>query len=60
MTVPLDALEAGERHVLGERRKLIHILNVMGERRSEQRKGKEKKKETKKREKNNGKEERKG
>lgn len=25
LTVPLDALEAGERHVLGERREFIHI-----------------------------------
>lgn len=28
LTVPLDALEAGERHILGERRKLIHILSA--------------------------------
>jgi len=28
LTVPLDALEAGERHVLGERRELIHILSA--------------------------------
>ena len=26
LTVPLDALEAGERQVLGERRELVHVL----------------------------------